>query len=444
MRTSQSILVHEGHPGHGGVYILRGDQLSDRGPHAPPGGRPGRPAEPPGQSRRSGHPPGASREDRSARSAARSRGRPERGGRAAPGAGVLQRARWLRRRRARVRHRPRPGTVHPGAVAERDRQRVVRVPGLRVRVGLHLVREQPREPAHAVVQRPRQRPGERGDLRPRRRQRRAVGSDGPADPLRGIDVRRPSRCRLQPVRAPARRHRARPRPVRPARRPPEGLGADDREPIRALQAPVGDRLRRVGAGHLARGQRPPDRHGAGAGDAGASSCATRGTPSSAAGSPSSTSAGGRRRGRPIGPSSSAATALRTGPPAWTAGTGCREPSAPAWIRAPPCRPASSSPTERGPRSSCCSARRTGPRRRPTSSGAGERPTTRRRCATWRATGTTPRARSRCGHPTARWTSCSTAGSSTRRSPAGCGRGRRSTRPAAPTGSATSSRTSSPW
>ncbi|MBA3587509.1 MAG: hypothetical protein H0W41_07720, partial [Chloroflexi bacterium] len=28
VRTSQSILVHEGHPGHGGVYILRGDQLS--------------------------------------------------------------------------------------------------------------------------------------------------------------------------------------------------------------------------------------------------------------------------------------------------------------------------------------------------------------------------------------------------------------------------------
>ncbi|MBE3074972.1 MAG: phosphorylase, partial [Actinobacteria bacterium] len=28
VRTSQSILVHESHPGHGGVYILRGDQLS--------------------------------------------------------------------------------------------------------------------------------------------------------------------------------------------------------------------------------------------------------------------------------------------------------------------------------------------------------------------------------------------------------------------------------
>jgi len=28
VRTSQSTLVHDGHPGHGGVYILRGDQLS--------------------------------------------------------------------------------------------------------------------------------------------------------------------------------------------------------------------------------------------------------------------------------------------------------------------------------------------------------------------------------------------------------------------------------
>ena len=49
--------------------------------------------------------------------------------------------------------------------------------------------------------------------------RRAVGPDGPADPLRGVDVRRPSRRRLQPVRAPPRRHPARPGPVRPARRP---------------------------------------------------------------------------------------------------------------------------------------------------------------------------------------------------------------------------------
>jgi cyclic beta-1,2-glucan synthetase len=87
--------------------------------------------------------------------------------------------------------------------------------------------------------------------------------------LRGIDIRRPSRRRIQPVRASARRHRAEPRPVRPARRRPEGLGTDHREPIGALQAAVRDRLCRVGAGHLARGKQPSDRHGTGAGDEGA-------------------------------------------------------------------------------------------------------------------------------------------------------------------------------
>ena len=47
-------------------------------------------------------------------------------------------------------------------------------------------------------------------------------------------------------------------------------------------------------------------------------------------------------------------------------------------------------------------------------------------------------------PTARWTSCSTAGSSTRRWLPPVGEDRRSTRPAAPTASATSCRTSWPW
>ena len=76
VRTSQSILAHEGHPGHGGVHILRGDQLSDRGPDAAPGGRPGRPAEPAGQPRRPGHPPRAARADRAAARRRPVRGRP--------------------------------------------------------------------------------------------------------------------------------------------------------------------------------------------------------------------------------------------------------------------------------------------------------------------------------------------------------------------------------
>ena len=86
--------------------------------------------------------------------------------------------------------------------------------------------------------------------------------------LEEFDVRRASRRRLQPVREPSRWHLARPRPVRSARRPPEGLGVDHREPIRALQAPVGNRLRRVGLGQVAWSQRPLDRHRTGPRDAG--------------------------------------------------------------------------------------------------------------------------------------------------------------------------------
>ena len=75
---------------------------------------------------------------------------------------------------------------------------------------------------------------------------------------------------------------------------------------------------------------------------------------SPAGSRSSTSAAGRRRGPPIAPSSSVATVRRTARPGSTADSGSGAPSAPAWIRAPRCRPVSSSPTERGPRFRCCS------------------------------------------------------------------------------------------
>ena len=81
-----------------------------------------------------------------------------------------------------------------------------------------------------------------------------------ADPDRGIDLRRAPRRRLHPVRAPPRGHRPRPRPVRPPRRPAEGLGADDRQPLGALAQAVGHRLRRVGARLVAGGERPADRH----------------------------------------------------------------------------------------------------------------------------------------------------------------------------------------
>ena len=171
VRTSQSALVDEGHAAHGGVYILRGEQLSAedrtllqaaaravllsrRGTLADQVIRLERPDRiVPSVPSRAGA--GAAGAD---------------GGRriAAAGARVLQRPGWLRRRRAGVRRRPGAGSIDSRALAERDRQSVVRLPGLRVRLRLQLVREQPGEPAHPVVERPGQRPDRRGDLRSRR------------------------------------------------------------------------------------------------------------------------------------------------------------------------------------------------------------------------------------------------------------------------------------
>ena len=77
---------------------------------------------------------------------------------------------------------------------------------------------------------------------------------------------------------------------------------------------------------------------------------------------------------------------------------------------------------RGRRS--CSARRRRRRRRADADRALPRPptATRRSRAVADALGRRRSAPSRCRRPTARWTSCSTAGCSTRRSPAACGRG----------------------
>ena len=201
VRTSQSILGHEGHQPHGAVYILRGEQLSDEDRTLLQSAARAVLLSRRGTPRRSGDPSRASRAIAGAARAGQFGQEQARGGRAPARARVLQRDRRLRRRRARVRHDPRPRSIHTGAVVERDRQFVVRLSGVRVRRRVHVVGKQPREPAHTVVQRSGQRPGERGDLRPRRRHRRPVVPDGAAGAMRGIDLRRPSRCGIQPVRA---------------------------------------------------------------------------------------------------------------------------------------------------------------------------------------------------------------------------------------------------
>ena len=178
VRTSQSILGHDAHQTHGAVYIFRGDQLSEedrtlllsaaravllsrRGSLADQVIRVERPE-------RIALRPAQAGRNEAQRKSPTPRQKLE----------YLQRARGLCRRRARVRHRPRTGTVHPCAVVERHRQLVVRLPGVGVRIGIHLVRQQSREPADSLVQRPGQGPRQRSDLHPRRRHRRTVGADG--------------------------------------------------------------------------------------------------------------------------------------------------------------------------------------------------------------------------------------------------------------------------
>ncbi len=143
---------------------------------------------------------------------------------------------------------------------------------------------------------------------------------------------------------------------------------------------------------------------------------------SAAASPSPTSAGGRRRG----PADRTEFLGRNGAPDRPAGAGPRRTgSGPRRRRPRPLRRApdqrSSSRRASGPRSSSCSARREAPRGAPTWSGAAARPTaTTALRAVAALLGRRRSARSRCGRRTGRWTSCSIAGCSTRRSPAGLG------------------------
>ncbi len=66
VRTSQSILVGDGHPGRGGVSHPARRPALRRGPDAPPVGCPGRPPQPSRQPGRPGHPPGTTRADGSA------------------------------------------------------------------------------------------------------------------------------------------------------------------------------------------------------------------------------------------------------------------------------------------------------------------------------------------------------------------------------------------
>jgi hypothetical protein len=239
-------------------------------------------------------------------------------------------------------------------VDQRDRQPDVRLPCVRGRRRLHLGPEQPREPAHGLVERRRARSARRHVLRSRRGQRGDLRSDAAADPRRPRPVRGSTRAGLQHLRA--RHGRLRPAPfgVRRARRRREDLEA--RVENRSANLPPPSPPMPSGCWDR-RAPRPPH-----TGDGRAiwtrarSWRGTRGATSSAAASRSRTWSDGRGPGRPIAASSSAATARPTTRSRWRSALASRGAPAPDSTRARRCRRRSSCDRARRRRSSSCSAK----------------------------------------------------------------------------------------
>ena len=208
-------------------------------------------------------------------------------------------------------------------------------------------------------------------------------------------------------------------------------------------AAVGHGVRRVGARHVAQRAGAVRRHRDRRRDAARCSRATRGTASSAS-RVAFADLGGRADRVDRRPHRVPRPQRHARPPG---GARARQPavrqrSAPGSIRAARCRRRSSCAAAARPRSSSCSARRRRATRRARWSRATAPPTSTPCCAQVDAHwDDILRRGAGARRPTARWTSCSTAGCSIRRSPAASGRARRSIRPAAPTASAISCRTS---
>ena len=164
------------------------------------------------------------------------------------------------RRRARLRGAGRGTDGDTAAVGERDRQSRVRDRRHRLRVRLHLGREQPREPPHAVRERPRQRSDRRGAVRPRRRDGRSVVADAGPDPPHGDEpAPGPALGRPHPLLASRARHPSRARRLRGRERSREDLAARPDERERPHSSPQRLRLQRVDPGSATRGPAAPRR-----------------------------------------------------------------------------------------------------------------------------------------------------------------------------------------
>ena len=285
-------------------------------------------------------------------------------------------------------------------------------------------------------------PAGRGLLSQGRRNRRCLEPDGAADPRPPGDLRRAARSRLQPLRAHRARHRRRPPAVRAA----GGIDQDI--------APATDQRNRIARASSAS---PPMSNGCsarrdplrsrfveteiGCASPARSSRAIPGIRRSARASPSPTCAARRRTGPAIAANSSAAMARWRTRRRSRARRRCPTRSARASTPAPRCARRSNCRPAASPKIVFFlgdAATREG---RPRDDQTLSRRRSRRRRGRSRALlGRDAWARSRSRRPTARWTSCSTAGCSIRRSPAASGRARPSIRPAAPMAFAISCRT----
>ncbi len=158
-----------------------------------------------------------------------------------------------------IRLHPNAGADSAGAMGQRRRAPDVRVCRVRPRHRVHVVREQPRQPADALVQRSGERSAGRGGLPSRRRQRPRVVGNAAARRRRSA-VHDPARTGLQRLRARARRDRVAPARVR--RRGGTGQGVPDcaAQHVQTPSATVGDDLRRVGPRREPRAHRTAHRH----------------------------------------------------------------------------------------------------------------------------------------------------------------------------------------
>ena len=284
-------------------------------------------------------------------------------GRGPGGPAVLQWSRWFLARWPRIRDGAGAGPVDAGALDQRRLQSVIRIPGGRRRRRLYLVAEQPRQPAHALVERSGQRPARRGPLRARSRQRHAVDADGAADPPRAGALHRPAWARLQPLRAGGAGHHARAAAVRAVGELHQDLAAHHPQHLRPPAPSVGHGVCRMGARPVARRVGADGRHRARRRD-------RRDLRAQSLEHASRRARGLRRPGR--APDGMDRRSRRVHRPqlhhrqsrrAERAPSRCRSASAPASIPARPCRRLSSSSAMARPRSSSSSARPATPPRR---------------------------------------------------------------------------------